>query len=76
MRCDIRDERKLKLMRNEAPCSKLPKARSDGRHSPFSMARSDGGLKEFKSVDCARRGVCWEIGSTSMYCLSVRVKTC
>jgi hypothetical protein len=71
--CEVKDERKLKLMRNEAPCGKLPKARSGGRHSPFSTARSDGGLKESKSVDCARREVCWEIGSTSMNRREIRM---
>ena len=57
--------RKLKLMRNEVPCGKLPKARSDGRRSPFFTARSDGGLKASRSVDCAQPEVSWEIGSTS-----------
>ena len=65
MRCDIRDERKLKLMRNEVPCGKLPKVRFDGRRSPFSTARSDGGPKGSKLVGCARPEVFWEIGSTS-----------
>jgi hypothetical protein len=75
--CGARDERKLKLMRNEALCGKLPKARSDGRHFRFSTAKSDGGLKEFKSVDCARRGVCWEIGSTSTRRREIRMSmTC
>jgi hypothetical protein len=70
--CKVKDERKLKLMRNEAPCGKLPKARSGGRHFPSSTARSDGGLKESKLVDCARRGACWETGSTSMQRREIR----
>lgn len=58
--------RKLKLMRNEVPCGKLPKARSDGRRSPFSTARNDGGQRASKSVDCAQPEVSWGTGSTSM----------
>ena len=60
-------------MRNEVPCGKLPKARSDGRHSPFSTARNDGGLKEFRSVVCAQLGVCWGTGSTSMENFQIRL---
>lgn len=71
--CEVMDARKLKLMRNEAPCAKLPKARSDGRRSLFSMARNDGVPKEFKLVDCARLGVCWETGSTSMRLSIIRL---
>lgn len=42
--------RKLKLMRNEAPYGKRPRARSDGRRSLSSTARSAGAPKEFRLV--------------------------
>ena len=66
MWCEVMDGRKLKLMRNEVPCGKPLKVRSDGQHSLFFTAKNDGGPKGFKLVGCDRPGVCWETGSTSM----------
>lgn len=56
----------LKLMRNEALSGKPPKGKSDGRHSPSSMARSGGDPRAFKSVGLDLLGVYWAIGSISM----------
>ena len=58
--------RKLKLIRNEVPCGKLPKVRFDGRHFLSSTARNDVGPKVYKLVDCVRPEVFWAIGSISM----------
>lgn len=58
---------KLRLMWNEEPYGKLPKARFDGRLSPSSMEKSGGGLKVCKSVDCGLPGASWATGSISKF---------
>ena len=48
---------------SQAPSDKPPKAKSAGRPSPFSTARSVGGPRAFRSEGSSPREVCWATGS-------------
>lgn len=70
--CPILRKIELRLMWNEAPCDKHPKARSDGRHSRYSTERRDGGPKASRLADFDPQEVFSAIGLTST-CLYIHV---